>query len=480
MTSYSGRQPRPRGVCGCIVSVALALTALLTGCASSATVASPTGLPEVASTSQWDTYHLDAARSGDDMGEPSFLHLHGAWTAGPLDGALYAEPLLDGDNVIVATERDSVYDFDAVSGRQLWRVTLGRPRTSDFPCGDIRPLGITGTPVIDGGSLYVLAEVEGTPGVYRFHLAKLKPSNGATIYNRDVTPRGMNVNAEQERGALAVSDGNVVITWGGLDGDCGSYHGYLETVSESSGVEVAQWNDTEHDNQGGIWAPSGPAVDATGNIYVTTGNGSTSDLRRYDEGDSVLKFSPSLSLESFFAPGPPEAWPALNAADLDLGSVGPTLLRDGLLFAIGKGGRGYLLKQSDLPDNSNPGGGDSASAPVCASSGGGAFSGMAASGDTVFVPCARGVTAVKIDSAQSFHVLWHSASGSSAPIIAGGLVWTLSLFGGTALYGLDPRTGQVAATLTLPATSVHFATPSAGDGRLFVGAGDLLVAFAAQ
>ena len=78
-------------------------------------------------------------------------HLHGAWTAGPLDGALYAEPLLDGDNVIVATEDDSVYDFDAVSGRQLWRDTLGTPRTSNFPCGDIKPLGITGTPVIDGG-----------------------------------------------------------------------------------------------------------------------------------------------------------------------------------------------------------------------------------------------------------------------------------------------------------------------------------------
>ena len=387
---------------------------------------------------------------------------------------------MDGDNVIVATEDDSVYDFDAVSGRQLWRVALGTPRTSSFPCGDIKPLGITGTPVIDGGSLYVLAEVEDTPGGYRFRLARLNPSNGATLYNRDVTPRGMDVNTQQERSALAVSHGNVVITWGGLDGDCGVYHGYVETVSESSGVEVAQWNDTEGDVQGGMWAPSGPAVDAAGNIYVTTGNGSTSEITDYDDGDSVLEFSPSLSLTSFFAPGPPEAWPALNAADLDLGSVGPSLLPNGLLFAIGKGGRGYLLKQSGLPGNSNPGGGDLASAPACATSGGGAFSRMAASGDTVFVPCAGGVIAVKIDSAQSFHVVWHSASGSSAPIIAGGLVWTLSLFGGRALYGLDPSTGSVAVTLTLPSTTAHFATPSAGRGQLIVGAGEFLVAFAPQ
>jgi outer membrane protein assembly factor BamB len=462
-----------------MASSALILVALLSGCAPGVTIASPTPPRGAALTSQWDTYHLDAARSGDDGGEPSFLHLRGAWTAGPLDGALYAEPLVDGGNVIVATEGDSVYDFDAVSGRQLWRVTLGTPRTSRFPCGDIKPLGITGTPVIDGGRLYVLAEVEDTPGAYRFDLANLNPSNGAILYNRDVTPRGMNTDAEQERSALAVSAGNVVITWGGLDGDCGSYHGYVETVSESSGVEAAQWNDTERDNQGGVWAPSGPAVDAAGNIYVTTGNGSTSDITQYDDGDSVLQFSPSLSLISFFAPGPPEAWPALNAADLDLGSVGPTLLSNGLLFAIGKSGRGYLLKQSGLPNNSEPGGGELASQPVCAGSRG-AFSGMAAAGDIVFVPCSEGIAAVSIDSARSFRVVWRSASGSSAPIIAGGLVWTLSLFGGTRLYGLDPGTGSALVTLNLPATTAHFASPSAGDGRLFVGAGDLLRAFEPQ
>ena len=468
----------------CLASSALVLTALLSGCAPETTLPSrtpsPTPARRAAPPSQWDTYHLGAARGGDDTGEPSFLHLRGAWTAGPLDGALYAEPLVDGDNVIVATENDSVYDFDAVSGKQLWRVALGTPRRSDFPCGDIKPLGITGTPVIDGGSLFVLAEVEDAPGAYRFNLAKLNPSNGVIVYNRDVTPHGLNADAQQERSALAVSDRHVVISWGGLDGDCQSYHGFLETVSESNGLELAQWNDTERDNEGGVWAPSGPAVDASGNIYVTTGNGSTSDINKFDDGDSVLEFTPSLSLISFFAPGPPQAWPALNAADLDLGSVGPMLLYNDLLFAIGKGGRGYLLNASDLPGNSDPGGGESASAPVCATAGGGAFSGMAMSGDTVFVPCADGIVALSIDSARSFRVLWRSTSGSSAPIIAGGLVWTLSLFGGTRLFGLDPATGAVASRLRLPSTTVHFASPSAGDGKLFVGVGALLVAFEPQ
>ncbi len=465
-----------------LLSVAVVCALVFVGCGEASVGVTPperTRSPEPTSTatptSQWDTYHLNVARTGDDTREPSFLHLAQAWLSASLDGVVYAEPLIDGDNVIVATENDSVYDFNAISGRMAWRTHIGTPRTTSFPCGDIRPLGITGTPVIDEGSLFVVAEVENTRGTYRFHLAKLDPLTGAVQHESDVTPRSMNTNNEQQRSALTVSDGHVVITWGGLDGDCGSYHGYIETVSETAGVELAQWNDTVNDNEGGMWAPSGAAVDASGDIYVTTGNGSTSDIGQFDYGDSVLELSPTLALISFFAPGPPQAWPALNQADLDLGSVGPVLLPGGLLFAIGKSGRGYLLRQSNLPSNSDPGGGELASAPVCGS---GAFSGMAASGDTIFVPCSDGIVAVNVGSSTSFHVVWHSTSGSSAPIVAGGLVWTLGLFGGTRLYGLDPATGSAAMALSLPSSSVHFASPSAGDGRLFVAAGDRLVAYA--
>jgi hypothetical protein len=307
----------------------------------------------------------------------------------------------------------------------------------------------------------------------------MDPSSGAIIYNVDVTPTGMDTNTQQQRSALAVSRGNVVIAWGGLDGDCGTYHGYLETVSEASGARRAVWHDTPNDNEGGIWAASGPAVDAAGNVYVTTGNGSTSNISQYDYGDSVLELSPSLTLRGFFATGPPQSWVSLNASDQDLGSVGPTLIGGGLLFAVGKGGRGYLLTQSGLPGYSNPGGDENASATVCHHSADAAYSGMAAAGSTLFVPCADGVVAVHIDSSHAFHALWYSKSGSSAPIVAGGLVWSLSVFGGTQLVGLDPTTGTVKAAFTLPSNTEHFATPAAGGGHLFVAAGKLLVAFVA-
>src|SRR5437016_14152987 len=94
---------------------------LLAGCSEGgssapATSQAPSHTPAVSTTTLWPTYHLDAARSGDDTGEPSFQNLAHAWTAGPLDGAVYAEPLVDGNEVIVATENDAVYAFDTRTG----------------------------------------------------------------------------------------------------------------------------------------------------------------------------------------------------------------------------------------------------------------------------------------------------------------------------------------------------------------------------
>jgi hypothetical protein len=286
---------------------------------------------------------------------------------------------------------------------------------------------------------------------------------------------------QQERSALAVSNGNVVVVYGGLDGDCASYHGYVETVAESSGAVVHQWNDTNGGREGGMWAPSGPAVDSAGNIYVSTGNGSSSSVTNYDYGDSVLEFSASLTLLSFFAPGSPQTWSSLNANDQDLGSMGPSLLPNtGQLFAIGKGGRGYLLNQGALPSNSNPGGGESFSAAVCTNTSDAAYGGLAVSGGTVFVPCRDGIAAVSVDSSTSFHTIWYDQAGAGGgpPIVASGFVWTVDMFGGTTLYGLDQITGVVSQTLTLPATTEHFVTPATGDGRLFVAAANKLAAFA--
>src|SRR5579863_4948069 len=82
---------------------------------------------------------------------------------------VYAQPLYvdraaagKADLVIVATEADNVYALDSTTGAQVWVQDLGTPvPLSALPCGNIDPVGITGTPVIDPGtnSLFVAAEV---------------------------------------------------------------------------------------------------------------------------------------------------------------------------------------------------------------------------------------------------------------------------------------------------------------------------------
>jgi hypothetical protein len=272
----------------------------------------------------WPTYHLDAGRSGNDTTEPSFRNLSHAWTTPALDGQIFAEPLVYGNSVIVATMKNTVYAFDVGGGSPVWNpVNLGTPRTS-FPsgCGGISPIGILGTPTIDGGFLYVVADIQTSSTSFEFHLAKIDPTNGSLIYNNNITPSGMDTSIQQSRGALSVSNGNVVVVWGGHNGDCGNYHGFVETVSEASGVEQHQWNTPSSGSRGAIWGSSGSAVDPGGNIFVATGNGS-SNINNYDESDSVLKFLPTLDPPSFFAP---QGWPSLGASDADLGSVGPELL----------------------------------------------------------------------------------------------------------------------------------------------------------
>ena len=78
------------------------------------------------------------------------------WRA-ELDGAVYGQPLVIGNQVTAATENDTVYALSARDGHVVWSVSLGRPMPgSDLPCGDIDPLGISGTPAYDPDTGLVL------------------------------------------------------------------------------------------------------------------------------------------------------------------------------------------------------------------------------------------------------------------------------------------------------------------------------------
>jgi outer membrane protein assembly factor BamB len=408
----------------------------------------------------WPEYHQSAARSGVGPGEPTIASPHQAWRA-TVDGDVYASPLIVSGHVVVATENNTVYSLDLFTGAVVWQRHLGDPvDASTLACGDIGPVtGITGTPAADvvGRRLYVVAFLRG----YHHVLFELSLTDGSVVGQQVVDPPGSDPSVQQERGALALGSGRVYIPLGGLYGDCGNYHGYVVAVP-SAGEQTLYYR-TPVAREAGIWSPAGPTIDASGNVYVVTGNGSATQSFAYS--NSVIQLSPDLQVRSYFAP---TDWQALDARDTDLGSVGATLLPSlGVVVAIGKAGVGYLLRADALGGV----GGQIASAAVCA----GAWGGTAWSGPMVLVPCSDGLVALSVTQ-NTFSIAWKAANPRlGSPIIAAGAVWAIEPGTGR-LFALDLTSGSVMFTATLGAAR-HFSTPAATEGFVIAPAGAEVEAF---
>src|SRR5207244_8945775 len=166
-------------------------------------------------------------------------------------------------------------------------------------------------------------------------LVSIGAITGKVRVRRSVDAQGIDIVAHQQRAALALSQNMVYVAFGGLDGDCSDYHGWV-VASRTNGSGALLSYQIPTPREGGIWAPSGPAIDAAGNVFVAVGNGETTQ-GNWDHSDSVLRLSPTLQLVDGFAP---TTWGQENASDADLGSMGPLPLRGGLVLAAGKAGIG--------------------------------------------------------------------------------------------------------------------------------------------
>src|SRR5436309_4854068 len=129
-----------RGWVGTVLALVLASAATTTHAQSDASA-------------DWTTYQHDLQRSGVGSGPSDPANTRQLWETDQLDGQIYAQPVIVGDHVFVATENNTVYALDAASGSTLWSQHLGDgvPR-STLPCGNIDPTGITGTPAVDAST----------------------------------------------------------------------------------------------------------------------------------------------------------------------------------------------------------------------------------------------------------------------------------------------------------------------------------------
>jgi len=283
---------------------------------------------------------------------------------GTISGNVYAQPLYieggpNGPMIIAVTESNNIYALDAVAGTVIWQRNVGPPVTSGLPCGNINPLGITGTPVVDlaSRSLFFDAMIDGA--TKKHFIYSLNVDTGATNpgwpvdVNATATYNGITFTSlvQNERGGLAVVNGIVYVAWSGHLGDCGTYHGWVVGVPINNPSNVGAWATTAIG--GGIWGHGGVASDGT-NMFVVTGN-TFNTGGNWMGGEAIIR----LQAGPIWTGQPtdywaPTNWFTLDQGDTDLGGCSATLIDvpgatpSKLVLALGKDGKGYLLNRSNL------------------------------------------------------------------------------------------------------------------------------------
>ncbi len=259
------------------------------------------------------TYHNNNARTGLNSSETTLtLSNVNSTSFGKLftltvDGLVDAEPLyLSGvpitgsgthNLLIVATEHDSVYAFDADTGAAIWQIsTLGSGETTsdDRNCGQVTPeIGITSTPVIrrptgSNGVIYVVAMSKDSSGNYHQRLHALDATTGNELYNGpvDIAAKypGTGDNSSggfvvfdpsqyKERSGLLLLNGAVYLTWASHC-DIRPYTGWVMGYNATTLTQKTVINVTPNGNEGAIWgAGAGLTADTLGNIFFLDANG---------------------------------------------------------------------------------------------------------------------------------------------------------------------------------------------------------------
>jgi hypothetical protein len=381
------------------------------------------------------TYHYDNFLSGNNTREEILTPANvnstnfGKLFSQPVDGQIYATPLYkhgvmiggtSHDVAFVVTEHDSVYaidipsDADAPPGAVLWQRSFIDPANgitsvpSADTSGNIFPeYGITGTPVIDGNTMYFVAETKEVRSGTAYYVDKLHAidittgqdrtggravvtigeslnNDNPASFDTDVMfPGGgpgslggmvrFNAYRELQRPALTLLGGNVYVGFAGYN-DQGPYHGWVIGYQTSDLSLQKVFTPSPEVRGGGIWQSGGGfATDGTF-LYFAVGNNFGNvqhpgfNPTEGDYAESVLKLDPRpsgqlLTVADYFTPF---NWQMLDSQDLDLGSGGTMLLPDAvgsaahphLMVETGKTGRLYLIDRDNMGHNVPPPGPD--------------------------------------------------------------------------------------------------------------------------
>jgi outer membrane protein assembly factor BamB len=451
-----------------------------------------------AASGAWTVYHHDNGHSANDPSLGTVSSVSTGWTSATLDDEVYAEPLIYNGLVYTATLNNTVYAIDQATGLTAWTQNLGTPQGGGWVCGNVAPMGILGTPVIDTAAsrIYVVAEIAnvtlGGPPTYR--LFGLDLGTGTPVLNTVIAPTGFDWSIQQQRGALALANGYVYIPFGGRAGDCFNggtpYYGWVVAAPTNGTAPI--WFKTPSGAES-VWAAGGVVVDDTShNIFFATGN--AIPCAGATLSDSIVRLSPTLGSMNFFEPVDWQAnW---CGPDSDLGSASPLLISPNLMFTAGKHGGGFLLDPTNLGGINGqvfPNPAAYAQANVCfGNTLDATFASFAYAAPFVYVSCEggpnnllHGLVAINVNtSARTFSPCnaacaapdWHvgGATVFGPPIVAGGAVWVANDGGG--LYAFNASTGaQIFQSAGFRVN--RFVTPSEAGGQVFVPSRNVIRSF---
>jgi hypothetical protein len=238
-------------------------------------------------------------------------------------------------------------------------------------------LGILGTPVIDPDGkppiLYVAADTA-ADNSHNWNLFALDVRSGdvlpgwpLTIDDRSLAAINQNgparfqaTSSMSQRGALNLSpDGLVLyVPFGGYADGAAGWMVAVDTRLPALVSAFSAAPSTGAFANGGMWGSGGPAIDQSGNVYVTTGNSpASSGNTRGVWGESLLVWPRALPLH-LASTYTPWNYCQMDTADTDLSGSTPVVIPDldpsttstPRLVAFGsKQGNVYLLDRDQLP-----------------------------------------------------------------------------------------------------------------------------------
>jgi hypothetical protein len=285
-------------------------------------------------------------------------------TAAVFPGNMWASPLYlaNGPNnkgvFFAVTASNMVYAFDETTGAIVWMHSIGSAsQSTGAGCGE-GPIGISGTPIIDATArtIYVAGGI-GTNGVMRHEVHALSVDDGTEKTGWPVNLSGMqsggqtfNPAVENQRGSLSLVNGILYVPYGGYNGDCGGYHGWVFAINTKTPTSVGAW---ATGGQGeAIWASGGMASDGT-NVFLTTGN-STNGTANHADSEEIVRLTGMATLDRTTGVFYPSDWRNMDGGDADLGASSPVYFElpnstpSTLVAAVAKNGSFYVVNSKNL------------------------------------------------------------------------------------------------------------------------------------